>query len=155
MATPETGTIADEIQKALAVERQKERERTEKEQQKIERWKGEPSSYLRDQAEAADRAWQLRIEAMHRDSEKQIAAEAKHEHELAAIKSEMAAIDSTEQAGLEQVERDADRVRETAAGERGAVKRKERELREQIDLDALGIEPGKRSWFPRRNRGQK
>jgi hypothetical protein len=154
--TTDTQTVADEVQRALAVERQRERERTEAEQKKSERYKTEPSSYLRDQAKAAERARQLRIEKMYRDHEKKMAAEEKHAPELAAIASELASIDNTETAGLERVERDADQVRETADRERAAVKRKRSELTEQIEMDALGIEPGKRFFgFPRRSRGAK
>jgi hypothetical protein len=154
MSTTET-TVADEVQKALAEERKRERERTEDQQKKVERWKGEPGAWLRDQAKAAERARQLRIEKMYRDHEKKTAAEEKHARELAAIASEMAAIDNTETAGLERVERDADQVRETAARERQAVKRKRAELQQQIEMDALAIEPGKRFFgFPRR-RGAK
>jgi hypothetical protein len=158
MSTTETPTVAEEIQKALAVERQRERERTESEQKKIERWKGEPGAYLRDQAKASHRAWQLRMEAMHRDSEKRIAAEAKHAPELEEIASEYAGIEKHRDDRLQQITDDAEAARDQAQAEfmaeRKRVKQKDAQLQQVIGTEASSIEPGKRSWFPRR-RGAK
>jgi hypothetical protein len=157
---PETETIAGEVQKALAVERQRERERTEAQQRKSERYKSEPSSYLRDQAIAADRAWELRIEQMYRTAEKQQVAEEKHAGELAEIASENTAIEKRHGQRLRQIEEDAERARAEAQAEyeadRTLVKRKQTELQQMIAMDAMRTEPGKRLFgFPRRKRGQK
>jgi hypothetical protein len=157
---PGTETIADEVQKALAVERQRERERTESEQKKIERWKGEPGAYLRDQAKASQRAWELRIEQMYRTAEKQQVAEEKHAGELAEIASENTAIEKRRDERLRQIEEDAERTRAEAQAEyeadRKLVKRKQTELQQVIEVDAMRTEPGKRFFgFPRRKRGAK
>jgi septal ring factor EnvC (AmiA/AmiB activator) len=150
-----TPTVADQVRDALAAEKASEQKTAADREQKLQRWKGEPGAYFREQAEAQDRAWMLRMEQMYRGAEKKTAAEEKHAPELAAITSELAAIDNTETADLERVEREADQVRETAARERAAVKRKRAELTEQIEMDALCVEPGKRFFgFPRR-RGAK
>ena len=153
-------TVADEVQKALAEERKREREHTEKEQQKVERWKREPGSWLRDQAEASDRAWRLRMEAMYRGAEKRQVAEEKHASELAAIASENAAVEKRRDQRLQQIEEDADRARAAAqaewAADRELVKRKQTELQQVIEVEAWSVEPGKRLFgFPRRKRGAK
>ena len=155
----DTQTVADEVQKALAEERKRERERTEAQQKKLERYKSEPNSYLRDQARAADRAWELRTERMYRESEKRIAAEEKHAGERAQLDGKMTAIDHAERDRLQQIEENAKAAREEALAafneERVPVKRQLAELKQQIEMDALATPQGKRFFgFPRHKGGK-
>ncbi len=152
-------SVADEVQKALAIERKRERERTEEQQKKAARYEGEPGAYLREQGEAQQRAWMLRTEAMYRNAEKKQIAEEKHAGELAEVTSEMSAVEKRHDQRLAKIAADAERAREEAQAEfiaeRKLVKRRQTELQQVIEVEASSVERGKRLFgFPRK-RGAK